>query len=77
MLLVAGIGLVINGFSTFLLVKTGRQDLNIRSALLHEIGDMVSSLAVVAAAITIVYTKNYLVDPYYLIYLYINCDLGS
>lgn len=63
MLLVAGIGLVINGFSTFLLAKTGRHDLNIRSALLHEIGDMVSSIAVVTAGIVIVYTKNYLVDP--------------
>lgn len=63
MLLVAGIGLIINGLSTFLLAKADKQDLNIRSALLHEIGDMVSSIAVVAAGIIIVYTGNYIVDP--------------
>lgn len=63
MLLVAGIGLMINGLSTLLLAKIGQQDLNIKSALLHEIGDMVSSIAVVTAGIIIVYTQNYIVDP--------------
>lgn len=63
MLLVAGVGLVINGISTYLLARISQHDLNIRSALLHEIGDMVSSIAVVAAGIVIVYTQNYLVDP--------------
>lgn len=63
MLLVAGIGLVTNGLSTFLLARTSKQDLNIRSALLHEIGDMVSSIAVVSAGITILYTQNYILDP--------------
>lgn len=63
MLSVAGIGLIINGLSTFLLAKASKGDLNIRSAMLHEIGDMVSSIAVVTAGIIIVYTKNYIVDP--------------
>lgn len=63
MLLVAGIGLVINGISTYLLAKASSQDLNIRSALLHEIGDMVSSVAVVISGIIIFYTGNFIVDP--------------
>ncbi|RJP29579.1 MAG: cation transporter [Candidatus Omnitrophota bacterium] len=63
MLLVAVIGLAINGTSTFLLAKVSNHDLNIRSALLHEIGDMISSVAVVAAGIIIFYTGNYIVDP--------------
>lgn len=63
MLLVALIGLVINGVSTMLLAKVSSHDLNIKSAFLHEIGDMISSIAVVVAGIAIFYTKNYIVDP--------------
>ena len=57
MLLVVGFGLVINGVSTFLLAGACKHDINIKSAFLHEIGDMVSSVAVVAAGIVIFYTK--------------------
>lgn len=63
MLLVAGVGLIINGASTWLLAKASRHDLNVRSAFLHEIGDMVSSVAVVAGGIAIFYTRNYIFDP--------------
>jgi len=63
MLFVAGLGLVINGVSTILLAKVSSHDLNIKSALLHEIGDMFSSVAVVAAGIVIYYTGNPIVDP--------------
>lgn len=63
MLLVAGFGLVINGISTYLLAKTDSHDLNIRSAFLHEIGDMISSIAVVGAGIVIFYTGNSIIDP--------------
>ena len=63
MLLVAGFGLVINGISTYLLAKTDSHDLNIRSAFLHEIGDMISSIAVVGAGLVIYYTGNSIIDP--------------
>jgi len=63
MLLVAVIGLVINGVSTILLAKISAHDLNVKSAFLHEIGDMVSSIAVVLAGIFIYYTNNYIIDP--------------
>lgn len=63
MLLVAGIGLLVNGISTVLLGKVCSHDINIKSAFLHEIGDMVSSVAVVAAGIAIFYTGNYILDP--------------
>ena len=62
MLLVAVFGLVINGISTFLLAKVRHGDLNIRSAFIHELGDMLSSIAVVASGIIIFYTKNYAAD---------------
>jgi cobalt-zinc-cadmium efflux system protein len=63
MLLVAGIGLLVNGISTVLLGKVSSHDINIKSAFLHEIGDMISSVAVVAAGIAIFYTGNYILDP--------------
>jgi cobalt-zinc-cadmium efflux system protein len=63
MLLVAFIGLVVNGISTYLLAKISFQDLNVKSALLHELGDLVSSIAVVISGIVIFYTGNYLIDP--------------
>jgi cobalt-zinc-cadmium efflux system protein len=63
MLLVAGLGLVVNGISTVLLARASSHDLNIRSALLHEIGDMVSSIGVVGAGVFIFYTRNYIADP--------------
>lgn len=63
MLLVAGIGLLINGISTVLLARVSHGDLNIRSAFLHEIGDMISSIVVVAGGVMIFYTKNYIFDP--------------
>ena len=63
MLLVALIGLVINGASIILLFKPSSGDLNIRSAILHELGDTVSSVAVVIGAIVIYYSRNYIVDP--------------
>lgn len=63
MLLVAGFGLVINGISTVLLAKVSHHDLNVRSAFLHEIGDMISSIAVVGVGIIIFYTHNYILDP--------------
>ena len=63
MLAVGAFGLVINGISTFLLAKASHNDLNIRSAFLHEIGDMISSVAVVGCGIIIYYTHNYILDP--------------
>lgn len=63
MLLVAGFGLVINGISTYLLSGESHHDLNVRSAFLHEITDMISSIAVLAAGLSIFYTGSYIVDP--------------
>lgn len=63
MLSIAAIGLIINGISTILLAKVSSDDINIKSAFIHEIGDMLSSVAVVITGIFIYFTKNYLADP--------------
>lgn len=62
MLVVALLGLLINGISIILLTGVGSGDLNIRSAILHELGDTISSVAVVLGGLFIFYTKNYLID---------------
>ena len=63
MLLVAFVGLMVNGISIILLTRDQSHDLNIRSAILHELGDIVSSVAVVVGSFIIFYTRNYIVDP--------------
>jgi cobalt-zinc-cadmium efflux system protein len=61
MLAVAVIGLVIN--LGVMHVLHGSHDLNVRSAFLHVLGDTLSSVAVIAAAIWIGLTGQTFVDP--------------
>jgi cobalt-zinc-cadmium efflux system protein len=61
MLAVALVGLVANAISAFVL--HGSHDLNTRSAFLHVIGDLLSSLAVIVAALWIALTGQTVVDP--------------
>jgi cobalt-zinc-cadmium efflux system protein len=60
---VASLGLVVNGVAA-LVLRDGSSDLNMRSAVLHMVGDALASLAVVLAAVTllIVPSANWL-DP--------------
>lgn len=69
MLLVATVGFIINGVTAFLFAKTLSHDLNTKSAFLHEIGDLVSSIAVVGSGIIILYTKNYIFDALLAIFI--------
>ena len=59
---VAAVGVVMNGAIALLLYKSNR-DVNIRSALLHEIGDTVSTAAVIAGGWAIMATGRYWIDP--------------
>ena len=61
MLLVACIGLGANLCVIFLL--HGSHNLNVRSAFLHVIGDTISSVAVIVAAVWITLTGQVLIDP--------------
>jgi len=58
---VAVLGLIANIAVVFLL--HGSHNLNVRSAFLHVIGDVVSSVAVIAAAVWIAFTGQTIVDP--------------
>jgi cobalt-zinc-cadmium efflux system protein len=61
MMWVAAAGVVMNGVIALLLYRSGG-DVNIRSALLHEIGDTLSTAAVIAGGWAILLTNNYWID---------------
>ncbi len=61
MMWVAGAGVVMNGAIALLLYRSGG-DVNIRSALLHSVGDTLSTAAVIAGGWAILVTHNYWID---------------
>lgn len=61
MMKVAAVGVVMNGLIALLLYRSGG-DVNVRSVLLHEIGDTLSTAAVIAGGWAILMTGQYWVD---------------
>ena len=61
MISVAAAGVVMNGVIALLLYRSGR-DVNIRSAFLHEIGDTLSTAAVIVGGWAILVTHQYWID---------------
>ena len=62
MMWVAAAGVAMNGAIAFMLYRTNR-DVNVRSALVHEIGDTLSTAAVIAGGWAILATGQYWIDP--------------
>jgi cobalt-zinc-cadmium efflux system protein len=65
MMWVAAAGVVMNGVIALLLYRSGKRsgnDVNIRSALLHEVGDTLSTAAVIAGGWAILITGSYWID---------------
>jgi cobalt-zinc-cadmium efflux system protein len=63
MLLVAGIGLVVNIVMAALLFTSRDENLNLKSAFLHVISDGLGSVGAIIAAVIILYTGAYWTDP--------------
>src|SRR6202046_1582578 len=61
MIWVAAAGVAMNGAIALLLWRSGR-DVNVRSALLHEVGDTVSTAAVIVGGWAILLTGQYWID---------------
>jgi cobalt-zinc-cadmium efflux system protein len=61
MMWVAGAGVIMNGAIAFMLYRTDR-DVNVRSALVHEIGDTLSTAAVIAGGWAILATGQSWID---------------
>jgi len=62
-IIVASIGVVINGFTAYLFMKGRNKDLNIRSVFLHMLTDTLVSAGVVISGLIILLFKLYWVDP--------------
>lgn len=62
MIWVAAAGVVMNGAIALLLMR-GHRDVNLRSAIVHEIGDTLSTAAVIAGGVAIAFTGQRWIDP--------------
>lgn len=62
-LAVAGLGLIVNLIALRMLQQSGAMNLNLRAAVLHVVGDVLGSIAAIAAAGTILLTGWSYADP--------------
>lgn len=60
---VAGIGILVNGFSAWLFMAGSKDDINIRGAYLHMAADAAISLGVLVAGVIVRYTAWNWLDP--------------
>ena len=62
MILIAGIGIVINAFTAYLFMKDKEDDINVKGAYLHLAADALVSFGVVVGGIIILYTNWFWID---------------
>lgn len=62
LLIVAGVGLLVNLWTAVILSRAGLEDLNTRSAFLHMLADTFSSVAIIIGAIVMYYTSWFVLD---------------
>jgi len=62
-IMVAIFGILINGGTALLFMKGAQEDLNIKGAFLHLLGDALISIGVVVAAILMLWTQKMWIDP--------------
>ncbi len=63
MLLIAAVGLFVNLIVAVKLKEASKQNLNVKSAFLHVLGDMWASVGVISGGIIMTFTGFYIVDP--------------
>ncbi len=63
MILVAGLGLVLNGGIMWGLRMARQNDINVRSAFVHMLGDLLGSAAIIAGGVAIHFTGWLQIDP--------------
>jgi cobalt-zinc-cadmium efflux system protein len=63
MILVAAVGLAINGGVALLLRADGKRDLNVRAVLFHVFGDALGGAAVILGGVAIAVTRAAWIDP--------------
>lgn len=60
---IAGVGVIGNGLSAWLLHKDAKHSLNVKGAFLHMIGDLLTSVAVLFSGIVLIFKPWYWLDP--------------
>lgn len=72
-MVLASLGIIVNGLSAWLLHRDAGHNINIRSAYLHLLGDLLTSFAVLFGGIMMYYQGWYWIDPIlsFLISLYL------
>jgi len=63
MFVIAVAGLIVNLAGAFILKESAKDDINIKGAFVHLLTDLVSSIAIVAGGIVIMWTGWELIDP--------------
>ena len=63
MLGVAAVGLIANGIAAWAMLSSSQENLNIRGAYLHILGDLLSSVGVLLGGVLIYFTGWYWIDP--------------
>lgn len=77
MLVVAGLGLIVNVAGALFLMRFRKTNLNIRGAFLHIVGDALSSIGVITGGAIIMYTGWYLIDPILSILIAVAIIIGA
>lgn len=77
MMIVAGVGVVINTLTALLFMKGREKDINIKGAFLHMAADAGVSLGVVVAGLLINLTGFYLLDPIISLIIVIVITIGT
>jgi cobalt-zinc-cadmium efflux system protein len=62
-MIVAGIGILVNGFTALMFMRGSHDDINIRGAFLHMVADAAVSLGVVLGGAAILWTGATWIDP--------------
>ena len=61
--LTAGIGIIINGVTAYLLMREQDRDINIKASFLHMLSDTLVSVGVLVSGLVIAKTGLYIIDP--------------
>ena len=59
----AGIGIIINGVTAYLLMREQDRDINIKASFLHMLSDTLVSVGVLVSGLVIAKTGLYIIDP--------------
>lgn len=76
-IVVAAIGVLINGMTALLFVSGKKHDLNIRAAFLHMVADAAVSLGVVIAGVVIMFKGWVLADPLISLFIVVVILIGT